>query len=92
MTYTLVAPDAFVRRFQRFLKKHPDLETTVFDVLRRLEVDPFDPKLHTHSLSGELKGYWGVRITYAYRLVVTIEISEEEIILLDIGSHDDVYR
>ncbi len=92
MTYTLIAPDSFVPRFRRFLKKHPDLETTVFDVISRLEVDPFDAKLHTHSLGGELKGYWRVRITYTYRLVVTIEISEEEIILLDIGSHDDVYR
>ena len=27
-----------------------------------------------------------------YRIILTIEVTDKEIILLDIGSHDEVYR
>jgi mRNA-degrading endonuclease YafQ of YafQ-DinJ toxin-antitoxin module len=33
-----------------------------------------------------------VSIGYSYRLTLTLKLAEREIILLDIGSHDDVYR
>ena len=32
------------------------------------------------------------RITYDYRAVLAIEVTDDEIILLDSGSHDEVYR
>ena len=33
-----------------------------------------------------------VSVTYEYRIILTLEVTEREIILLDIGSHDEVYR
>ena len=57
-----------------------------------LESDPFQPHLDYHPLSGKLKGFQAVSITYSYRIILTIEITERQIILLDIGSHDEVYR
>jgi hypothetical protein len=33
-----------------------------------------------------------VRLTYSYRVTLTLLITEQEIVLLDIGSHDEVYR
>ncbi len=59
--------------------------------LRDLESDPFQPHLEYHSLGGRLKGFQAVSITYSYRIILTIEIADKEIILLDIGSHDEVY-
>jgi hypothetical protein len=32
------------------------------------------------------------RITYDYRAVLTIAVTDREIILLDLGGHDEVYR
>ncbi len=92
MSYTLIAPDAFRRRLRKFLKQHRDLVDDVHEVLSRLETDPFDPQLHLHPLGGQLTGCWAVWITYSYRVVLTLELTEQEITLLDIGSHDDVYR
>ncbi len=92
MSYTLIAPDAFRRRLRKFLKQHRDLVDDVHGVLSRLETDPFDPQLHLHPLGGQLTGWWAVRITYSYRVVLILELTEQEITLLDIGSHDDVYR
>jgi mRNA-degrading endonuclease YafQ of YafQ-DinJ toxin-antitoxin module len=31
-------------------------------------------------------------LTYDYRAVLTITVTDREIILLDIGSHNEVYR
>jgi mRNA-degrading endonuclease YafQ of YafQ-DinJ toxin-antitoxin module len=43
-------------------------------------------------LSGKLAGCYAVSLTYSYRITLTLMVSEKEIILLDIGSHDEVYR
>ncbi len=92
MSYALIVPDAFRRRLRKFLKQHHDLVDDVHNVLSRLEADPFDPQLRLYPLSGQLSGCWAVRITYSYRVELTLELTEQEITLLDIGSHDDVYR
>lgn len=45
-----------------------------------------------HHLTGKLKGIQAVSITHSYRITLTVMISDKEIILLDISSHDEVYR
>ena len=54
--------------------------------------DPFAPHLAYHHLGGKLKGIQAISITASYRITLTITISDQEIILLDIGNHDEVYR
>lgn len=39
-----------------------------------------------------MAGCHAVRLTDSYRITLTAMITENEIILLDIGSHDAVYR
>lgn len=90
--YTIVAPDAFRRRLRKFLKKHPDLRERFVQVIDDLQNDPFAPHLDYHHLGGKLKGLQAVRLTGSYRITLTIIISEQEILLIDIGSHDEVYR
>ncbi|PSB00954.1 type II toxin-antitoxin system mRNA interferase toxin, RelE/StbE family [Merismopedia glauca CCAP 1448/3] len=52
--------------------------------------EPFHPSLRTHALSGHLEGCWSLSITYEYRLIFKF-ISEERVLLIDLGSHDEVY-
>ena len=54
--------------------------------------DPFQPRLRLHPLQGPLQGIYAVRLTYKYRIVLTFKPAEREIVLLDVGSHDEVYR
>jgi len=89
--HSLVWTDTFVRTARKFLRKHPDLHKTFRDVLEQLEADPKAPSLRLHALSGNLKGKQAIRLTYAYRIVLVVRITEREIVLLDIGSHDAVY-
>lgn len=90
--YTIVTPDQFLRQARKFFRKHPDLKDRFGKIVEDLQTDPFQPKLALHPLSGKLSGIHAVSLAYSYRITITVMISEKEIILLDIGSHDEVYR
>ena len=74
------------------MQRRPELRVKLAGVLRDLESDPFQPRLKSHRLGGKLKDVEAVSITCYYRIILTIVVTDKEIILLDIGSHDEVYR
>ena len=74
------------------MKRHPELREKFAAVLRDLESDPFQPHLKYHPLGGKLKGVQAVSLIYSYRITLTLVVTENEITLLDIGSHDELYR
>ena len=89
--YILVWTAGFTRTVSKFLKQHPELREKFAAILADLERDPFQPHLHYHHLRGKLEGVQTISITSSYRLTLTILISNK-IILLDVSSHDEVYR
>jgi addiction module RelE/StbE family toxin len=90
--YAIVTPQQFLRQARRFFKKHPELKQRFARVLSDLQVDPFQPHLELHPLGGKLAGCHTVSLTHNYRITLTLLITDKEIILLDVGSHDEVYR
>lgn len=92
MSFGLVATEHFERRARKFLRKHPDLRATLRDTLDDLSRDPFQPRLKLHSLGGKLSGIQAVSLTHTYRLTLILKVTEQEIVLLDLGTHDEVYR
>ncbi len=91
MKYTLVWTAHFTRSANKFTQDHPDLKKRFAKVLLDLEQDPFQPYLRLHPLKGELKGLHAISLTHSYRITLTLKITEKEIILIDVGSHDEVY-
>jgi mRNA-degrading endonuclease YafQ of YafQ-DinJ toxin-antitoxin module len=91
MNWTLATTAFFDRRVRKFLAKHPDLRTRFIETMEQLSADPFQPSLRLHPLTGKLQGMQAVSLTYSYRITLTLQITEHEIRLLDIGSHDEVY-
>lgn len=91
MSWTLTTTAFFDRRARKFLAKHPDLRSRIAETLSQLADDPFQPSLRLHALSGKLQGLQAVSLTYSYRITLTLQITEHEILLFDIGSHDEVY-
>jgi len=89
--FTLITPESFLKRAKKFLKKNPQLKPTLEKTLKVLIKDPFHPSLKLHPLKGKLADLYAIRLTFSYRITLTIEITEKEIILIDIGSHDEVY-
>ena len=92
---TLVWSPAFVRAFKRAVRRQPDLRARVKRTLQQLTEDPFHPTLHSHKLKGELEGAWACTVDYHNRLLFELvrnpESGEEEILLLTMGTHDEVY-
>ncbi len=90
MSWTLATTAFFDRRSRKFLAKHPDLRARFIETMSQLAADPFEPGLKLHPLSGKLQGLQAVSLTYSYRITLTLKITGHEVLLLDIGSHDEV--
>jgi addiction module RelE/StbE family toxin len=90
--FSVITSEKFLRQARRFFKKHPDLKPRFAATINALQQDPLQPTLALHPLSGKLAGCHAVSLTYSYRITLTLLITDKEIILLDIGSHDEVYR
>ena len=80
---------AFKRAFRKRVMGTPD-ENLFRSKLETFTVDPFDPGIRTHKRSGRLEGLWAFSVNYDCRVVVRF-LSDEEVLLVDIGSHDEVY-
>ncbi len=91
MSWTLTTTAFFDRRVRKFLVKHPDLRPCFGETMAQLATDPFEPSLRLHPLSGKLQGMQAVSLTYSHRITLTLQVTEHEILLIDIGSHDEVY-
>ena len=90
--FSVTTSEQFLRQARKFFKKHPGLKPRFAAVFESLKEDPFQPGLGLHPLAGKLAGCHAVRLTYSYRITLTVLITAKEIVLLDIGSHDEVYR
>ena len=84
-----------MRAFKRKVRHQPELETKIEHTLQQLAEDPFHPALHSHKLKGEFAGAWACTVDYDNRILfefVQNPVSgEEEILLLTVGTHDEVY-
>jgi mRNA interferase YafQ len=92
---SLVFTPKFNRAFRKFVKRNADLQYRIENTLRQMEADVFAPSLGTHKLSGKLDGLQSCSCGYDCRVVFAIaqdtETDGEMIVLLDIGTHDEVY-
>ena len=76
-------------------KKNPELRERIINVLYLLANDPFTPSLKTHKLTGSLENLWSCSVAYDCRIIFTFsedeDLEESFIVLLNLGSHDEVY-
>jgi addiction module RelE/StbE family toxin len=89
--YEIKQTDTFEKKSIKFFKKHRDLVPKFKKIIEKLTDDPFEHSLKTHKLKGNLSDFYACSLTYQYRIVLTIEIRDEEIFLVNIGTHDEVY-
>ena len=91
MPCDLIFTESYAQIERRFLKRHPALRERYFKTLALLEQDPFHPSLRLHGLEGQLAGLHDVAINLQYRITLALELREQEIILVNVGSHGEVY-
>jgi len=91
MPYKLLYPESYVRRARKFLKHHPELLGQYRKTLELLEINPYHPSLRLHRPKGKLADLHSVSINISYRISLELIISDQEIVLVNIGTHDEVY-
>jgi len=89
--YKLILTDSYIKKEKIFLKKHNDLKEKYKKTLLFLKANPHHPSLRLHKLQGVLKEYHSVLISMNYRIILELLITDEDIILLNVGKHDEVY-
>jgi mRNA interferase YafQ len=86
----LVWHKSFIRAFKKAGRKNPEIKNKLQEALVLFVNDPYHPILGTHKLSGKLKGHHAFGLGYDFRVVFTF-IEQEEVALISIGRHEEVY-
>jgi mRNA interferase YafQ len=93
MRRVLLRSPAFARDLRKWLKSHPDTAASIEATLEQLSADAAHPSLRSHKLRGSLAGCWACSAGYDLRVVFEYTQHEgaEAILLLALGTHDEVY-
>ena len=82
---------------KKFISEYKKLPRDIrFLLIKKEEIfkkNPFDPRLKTHKLTGDLDGVWACSAGYDWRVLFEFIQHEgsEAILLLTVGTHDEVY-
>ncbi|MCE7505502.1 hypothetical protein LZG75_04530 [Polynucleobacter sp. IMCC30063] len=91
MIWQLIFTEQYNRRAAKFLKRRPDVESQYAKTLELLELNPHHPSLRLYGLTGRLEGLQSISINLKYRITIEMIITENEIVLINVGDHDAVY-
>ena len=83
--------DGYEKRAIKFLKKHKDIYPQYEKTIELLQHDPYHPSLRLHKLQGKMSKFSSISINMKYRIILDFIIVDDVIILVDLGSHNDVY-
>ena len=94
-TPRVVSTKRFDRSYRRYVGRDRVRRERVDAALRRLAADVNEPGLRTHPLAGELADTMACSCGYDCRIVFRVDTNAKdktrEIILLNVGTHDEVY-
>ena len=91
MSFRVIYTKSYLKRATKFAKRHPDLLAQYEKALKLLELNPFHPSLRLHRLSGSLSDLHSISINISYRITLEFLIEDGKIILVHVGSHDEIY-
>ena len=91
----LLWSNTFRRALRRTVKRQPQALGEIEGTLELLQVEPFAAQLATHKLKGRLAGIWTCSAGYDLRILFEFVSNpgkeEDDIFLIEIGTHDEVY-
>jgi mRNA-degrading endonuclease YafQ of YafQ-DinJ toxin-antitoxin module len=90
--YSIIYTESYEQKARKFLKKHPELKGQYEKTLKLLELNPYHPSLRLHKVNIQGNEVFSISINISYRITIDLLIDELEIVPMNIGSHDDVYR
>lgn len=89
--FKLIFTYSYEEKVKKFLKKHPEAEKQYVKTLQLLELNPFHPSLRLHQFkTGSFEGC-SISINLTYRISLEFMLTEKEILLINIGDHQEIY-
>ena len=92
MSYRIAFTESYNKKASKWLKKHAALRGQYLKTLQLTELDVNHPSLRLHKISGRLSGLSSVSINMSYRITLELMIEDGDIVLINIGSHDEVNK
>lgn len=91
MTYNIIYSNKFKKALKKCFKRGFDIEK-LRDVLKKLEHgEVLPPEYKAHKLSGKFQGIWECHIQPDWLLIWNQEDKELILLLLDTGTHSDIF-
>ncbi|MCH8319066.1 MAG: type II toxin-antitoxin system mRNA interferase toxin, RelE/StbE family [Bacteroidetes bacterium] len=87
----IIWDQGFKQAYKKKTKNSEKLKNKFWESIELFSVDPFNPKLRTHKLTGKLDKLWAFSVSYDCRVIFMFTDNKNEVVLIDIGSHDEVY-
>ncbi len=82
----------YAKNFQKaFLKLDKKRREKVLEAIQFFQVDPFDPILRNHPLKGSMQGKRSFSVTGDIRIIFEEYESYTLVLMLDVGTHNQVY-
>jgi len=78
----------FKKTYKKMIKYEHGLKSKFWEAMNLFSENPFNRNLRTHKLTGKLSDSWA--IDYDCRVIFKF-LAENKVLLVDIGSHDEVY-
>jgi mRNA-degrading endonuclease YafQ of YafQ-DinJ toxin-antitoxin module len=80
---------SFVRMYRNKVKHNVEKERTVKVRIEQFRLNPKNPLLRVHKLKGYKEDTWSFSVGYNLRILFTKK--DNTVLLVDIGTHDEVY-
>ena len=87
---SLVWDSNFKRSYKKRIGGNALLKNKFWEAIEVFCRNPYDAKLKTHKLTGKLKDLWAFSVSHDCRVIFKM-IDSSTALLVDIGSHEEVY-
>jgi len=79
----------FIKQYRKLTKKNKPLKQSIKKTINQFLKFPQHPSLRLHKLKGKMIDDWSISVEANIRIIFTY--ITDGILLVDIGSHDEVY-
>ncbi|MGB4959312.1 MAG: type II toxin-antitoxin system mRNA interferase toxin, RelE/StbE family [Saprospiraceae bacterium] len=87
----IVTTSNYEKKLTLFKAKHPTLRDKYVKTIKLLEVNPSHPSLRLHKLKGNLSDLHAISLNMKYRILLYFIIKDDQVVLIDIGDHNELY-
>jgi len=91
MTWEIVYTEQYNKKVAKFIKRHPDVLSQYQKTIELMSLNPHHPSLRLHELKGRFEGLSSISINTKYRITLEMIVTPKEIILINVGDHDQIY-